>query len=205
MNTLLCTMILTVAVPFATAIAAPPTLKGKFTELKEPSSHTPGKVKMIEFADFYCPHCHQFEETVVPQLKKEFGNRLEVTMVGFPVIGGKLPTPFEMYEQAKVMGKGEQMKQVLFRSIHKDHVQMFDRLIREMLVKEVELDPTAFEAGLATGRPLKAVEQGKQWGERIQVQQTPTIVLDGNLKVESLDAENLKSLIRSILDSDAKR
>ena len=184
---------------------AAPALKGKFTELKEPSLHTPGKVKLFEFADFYCPHCHHFEETIVPQLVRDFGTRLEVTMIGFPVIGGKLPTPFEMYEQAKVMGKGDQMKQALFRAIHKDHVQMFDRLIRDMLVKEVGLDPAAFEAGLASGRPLKAVEQGKQWGQRIQVQQTPTLLLDGHIKVEALDYENLKTLIQSILDADGKR
>ncbi|MDH4155299.1 MAG: thioredoxin domain-containing protein, partial [Nitrospira sp.] len=93
------------------AQAAKPELKGKFEILgEEKSTHQPGKVKVIEFADFYCPHCHHFEETGVPLLVKEFGNRIEVTMVGFPVIHGKLPTPFDMYEQAKLMGKGDQMK-----------------------------------------------------------------------------------------------
>ena len=43
-------------------------------------------------------------------------------MVGFPVIRGKLPTPFDMYEQAKMMGKGNEMKAVLFRTIHKDKI-----------------------------------------------------------------------------------
>ena len=42
------------------ATAASPELKGKFEVLKgEVSTHTPGKVKLIEFADFYCPHCHR--------------------------------------------------------------------------------------------------------------------------------------------------
>lgn len=79
--------------PFS-AQAAKPELKGKFEILKdEPSAHQPGKVKVIEFADFYCPHCHHFEETGVPLLLKEFGNKVEITMVGFPVIPGKLPLP----------------------------------------------------------------------------------------------------------------
>ena len=44
------------------ATAAPLELKGKFEVLKgEVSTHTPGKVKLIEFADFYCPHCHRFD------------------------------------------------------------------------------------------------------------------------------------------------
>ncbi|MBI5855615.1 MAG: thioredoxin domain-containing protein [Nitrospirae bacterium] len=78
--------------------------KGKYTELKNlPSTHERGKVKLTEFADFYCPHCHLFEQSVLPVLEKEFGDKLDVTMVGFPVIPGKLPMAFEMYEQAKIM------------------------------------------------------------------------------------------------------
>ncbi len=195
--------VMTWSLPFASAEKTG--LKGKFVELKEPSLHTPGKVKLFEFADFYCPHCHLFEQTVVPALQKEFGDRLEVTMVGFPVIPAKLPTAFEMYEQAKVMGKGPEMKRVLFRTIHKDKLHVLDRVIRESLAREVGLDPVAFETGLASGKPVQALEHGREWGKRIQVQQTPTVLLDGNIKVEVLDPENLKTVIQSILDSDKRR
>lgn len=187
--------------------AAKPELKGKFEILKdETSTHRPGKVKLIEFADFYCPHCHHFDGEGVPVLEKEFGSALDVVMVGFPVIPGKLPTPFDMYEQAKMMGKGNEMKKVLFRTIHRDKVTgVLDRTLRESLIKEVGLDPKAFEEGMASGKPAKAFEDGRKWGERIKVQQTPTVLIDGNIKVESIDPENIKVIIRSILDADAKR
>lgn len=187
--------------------AVPEHLKGKFELLKdEASSHVPGKVKLIEFADFYCPHCHRFDGEGLPILEKEFGNKLDVTMVGFPVIRGKLPTPFDMYEQAKMMGKGKEMKQVLFRTIHKDKMTgVLDRSIREVLIKEVGLDPKAFEDGLASGKPAIAFEEGRKWGERIKVQQTPTVLIDGNIKVESIDPENLRLIIRSILEADSKK
>ena len=187
------------------APAMPAALKGKFEELKEPSSHQPGKVKITEFADFYCPHCHLFEQVSLPIIEKEFGDKIQVTMVGFPVIPGKLPTAFEMYEQAKTMGKGPEMKKVLFRTIHKDKLHVLDRVIRESLIKEVGLDVAAFEAGLESGKPAKAIEEGKAWGKRVNVQHTPTILLDGNLKVEAIDPDNLKTIIRSILDADDKR
>jgi thiol:disulfide interchange protein DsbA len=187
--------------------AASPELKGKFEILKdEPSTHQPGKVKLVEFADFYCPHCHRFDGDGVPILEKEFGNKLDVVMVGFPVIHGKLPTPFDMYEQAKMMGKGKEMKAVLFRTIHKDKVTgVLDRSLREVLIKEVGLDVKAFEEGMASGKPAKVFEEGRKWGERIKVQQTPTVLLDGNVKVENIDPENLKLIIHSILDADAKK
>lgn len=180
-------------------------LKGKFEVIKEPSAHQPGKVKLTEFADFYCPHCHRFEQEAVPILEKEFGSKLEVTMVGFPVIPNKLPIPFEMYEQAKAMGKGQEMKRVLFRTIHKDKADLMYKTIREAVVAEVGLDVAAFEAGLASGKPLKTLESGKEWGVRVNVQQTPTVLLDGNIKVEAIDPDNLRTIIRSILDADKKK
>jgi thiol:disulfide interchange protein DsbA len=189
----------------SSTLAATAALKGKYEELKEPSTHQPGKVKLTEFADFYCPHCHRFETEALPILEKEFGNKLEVTMVGFPVMPGKLPTAFEMYEQAKAMGKGPEMRRALFRAIHQDRVQIFDRLLRESLIKEVGLDVAAFEAGLASGKPVRALEAGKAWGMKVNVQQTPTILLDGNIKVEAIDPENLKALIQSILAADGKK
>ncbi len=189
------------------ATAATPELKGKFEVLKgEVSTHTPGKVKLIEFADFYCPHCHRFDGDALPLLEKEFGNKLEATMVGFPVIPGKLPTAFDMYEQAKMMGKGNEMKAVLFRTIHKDKITgVLDRSLREVLIREVGLHPKAFEEGMASGKPAKIFEEGRKWGERIKVQSTPTVLIDGNIKAESIDPENLKLIIQSILDADAKK
>jgi len=191
------------------AMAGMSELNGKFEILKEEAStHTPGKVKLVEFADFYCPHCHHFEEAGLPVIQKEFGNKLEVTMVGFPVFRNKLPTPFDMYEQAKSMGKGNEMKKVLFRTIHQDKVSgVLDKTLREGLIKEVGLNPKSFEEGMASGKPAKAFEEGKQWGERIKVQSTPTLLLDGNIKIEG---ENMKTdiiiaVIRSILDTDAKK
>ncbi|MGQ0665582.1 MAG: DsbA family protein [Nitrospiraceae bacterium] len=191
------------------AEAAKPELKGKFELLQdEPSLHQRGKVKVIEFADFYCPHCHLFEETGLPLLVKEFGNKVEITMVGFPVIRGKLPTVFDMYEQAKVMGKGNEMKAVLFRTIHKDKVDgVLDRSIRSLLIREVGLDPVAFEAGLESGKPARAFEDGRRWGQRIKVSSTPSILLDGNIKVDGVNMtpDNVVTIIRSILDADAKK
>lgn len=203
-----CAIVWSVAILWVSpATALPLELKGKFEILTgEVSTHTPGKVKLIEFADFYCPHCHHFDETGLPLLAKEFGNKLEITMVGFPVIRGKLPTAFDMYEQAKMMGKGNEMRTVLFRTIHKDKIDgVLDRSIREVLIKEVGLDPKAFEEGMASGKPAKIFEEGRKWGERIKVQSTPTVLIDGNIKAESIDPENLKLIIQSILDADGKK
>lgn len=188
------------------AQAGKPELKGNFQLLsEEKSTHKPGKVQLVEFADFYCPHCHRFDGEGLAILEKQFGNKIETVMVGYPVIPGKLPTAFDMYEQAKTMGKGNEMKRALFRTIHTDKISIIDKAIRELLIREVGLNPAAFEEGLASAKPAKAFEDGRRWGDRIKIQQTPTVLLDGNIKVEQIDPENLKVIIQSILDGDSTK
>lgn len=190
--------------PLPHTLMAAPDLRGEYERIDQPSRHQPGKVILFEFADFYCPHCHMFERVVASKLKEEFGDRLEVRLVGFPVIPGKLPTAFEMYEQAVAMGKGPEMKAALFRAIHEQGIQMFDKTVRALLIKEVGLDPADFEAGLASGKPYRALQKGRAWGEAIGVTHTPTIVLDGNIRVANLTYENLKTVIESILEEDQR-
>jgi thiol:disulfide interchange protein DsbA len=197
-------IMVSVVCSFPTLLLGETQLKGEYELLDEPSLHEEGKVLLLEFADFYCPHCHMFEKTVVTKLKKELGDQLEARFIGFPVIRGKLPTAFEMYEQAQVMGKGPEMKKALFRSIHENNIQMFDKSTRALLIKEVKLDPKSFEEGLASGAPFRSLEKGKAWGERVGVTHTPTIVLDGNIRVANLSIENLRTVIQSILDEDGK-
>ncbi|NKB81815.1 MAG: thioredoxin domain-containing protein [Nitrospirales bacterium] len=189
--------LLTIIVPTITRAGDPP--PGEFRLTNEPSLHEPGKVILLEFADFYCPHCHMFETVVIAKLKKEFQDKLEVRMVGFPVMRGKLPTAFEMYEQAKTMGKGSAMKAVLFRTIHQEQIHILDKSLRALLIQEVGLNVKEFEEGLASGNPYLALEKGKAWGERVGITHTPTVILDGNIRVDNLDINNLRTLIKGLL------
>ena len=84
---------------------------------------------------------------------------------------------------------------------------MLDRSIRSLLIKEVGLDVAAFEAGMESGKPAKLFEEGRKWGERIKVSSTPSILLDGNIKVDGVNMtpENVLTIIRSILEADVKK
>ncbi len=81
---------------------------------------------------------------------------------------------------------------------------MFDKTMRSLLLKEVGLDTAEFEKGLASGKPFKTLAKGREWGERIKVTHTPTVVLDGNIRVANLTFENLKTVIQGILESRQK-
>jgi len=170
---------------------------------KEPSITIPGKVFLMEFADFYCSHCHMFETLVLAPLKEDFGDDLQIHMLGYPIIPGKLATAFEMYQQARFMGKGPEMRTALFHTIHKKKIHDFDQVIRKALIQEVGLDVETFEEGLQSGHPYKALLQDIAWGNRIKVASTPTIVINGNLRIDDPSYENLKTIIQSLLNQDS--
>ena len=60
--------------------APAPGIKGNYEWLKdEPSTHQRGKVKVVEFADFYCPHCLK-DGTRIEILQLPLGSSLQPSL-----------------------------------------------------------------------------------------------------------------------------
>ena len=71
--------------PAGVAQAGKPELKGNFQVLNdEKSTHKPGKVQLIEFADFYCPHCHRFDGEGLAKLRIGVPERISAPRNGGP-------------------------------------------------------------------------------------------------------------------------
>ena len=167
--------------------------------LKEPSIHTSGKVKVEVFVDFYCPHCHHFETTVLPILKREFNDRLEVITTGFPVIRNKPETPFLLYEAARADGKGVDMARILFRVLHDEKGDLQDPGVEARVVREAGLQPASVTKLLASGDPERRFKEGIARAEHLGVLSTPTVLLDDHVLVEEASAEVLSPLIHKLL------
>ena len=170
--------------------------------LKEPSTRMAGKVKMEVFVDFYCPHCHHFEATVLPELRREFGAKLEVTQTGLPLIRNKPRTPFELYEAARAEGKGEAMAKVLFRVLQDERLDVREGAVATRSLKEAGLDPGAISKRLISGEAKRSLEEGIARANRYSVRVTPTVLLDGYVLVEDTTAANLRQLIRKLLSGE---
>jgi len=167
--------------------------------LKEPSINTPDRVKVEVFVDFYCPHCHHFETTVLPLLEREFGDRMDVTAIGFPVIRNKPETPFLLYEAARAEGKGVSMARVLFRVLHDEKKNIQDPGVEAKVVKEAGLEPASVKKRLDSGDPERRFKEGIARAEHFRVHSTPTVLLDNYVLVEDASADVLSPLIHKLL------
>lgn len=191
--------------PFSAYAVDSSSIKGAYTQLPESKFTFDGeKVEVVEFLSFYCAHCYEFEKSV-PVIKGNFPKKIKWKIV--PVFWGKgSPKPGEAYLLAEESGKGEQMKKALFDSFFLEKKEIGD-------VEVLENIGTQLGLGFDFSRRLRAGEKAKDIGEALimmktyNIEETPTLIIAGNLKVSpsmagpNVDAfrENVITIIKSIL------
>ncbi len=166
------------------------------------NTHIAGKVEVLEFFDFYCSHCYRFHVTSLPQLRERYGESFELVDLGYPLRDRSIP-PIEAYMIAQDMGKGEEMKDAIFRAIHVDGREVSDVENLADLADSTGLDREAFEEALSSRVKQSIVDENRRLGNSYGLRGTPTFIIDGNIKAEDSSISNLQAIIDSVLEDDA--
>ena len=164
------------------------------------STHEQGKIKMTIFLDFYCGHCHSFDTTIVPVLEKEYGDKLEVEYVGFPLVDPQAShIPVLAYYLADEQGKGEAMRNALFSTIWDLKMDVTRPDILLGVAAKVGLDLEDFKAGFNEGRMQARMEQGMKDARAINLRGTPTVLIDNHIKMNDISVRGLESVFAMVL------
>lgn len=183
--------------------------EGKFIKLNKPSTYEPGKVKIVEFMKFRCGHCYALNQ-YMPELKKKYGDKLEI--IYKPMLWRSVPQDLvskksiEAYILAERMGKGEEMKDALFKAMIVDKKDISSQFVLIDIAKSVGLGDD-FATALEKGDAKDEAEANINFAESFEVGFTPTLIINGNLKVDptltnedtKLMNENLDKIISSLL------
>ncbi|MEK6538958.1 MAG: DsbA family protein [Nitrospirota bacterium] len=168
------------------------------------STHEKGKVKMTIFFDFFCPHCHQFDSVVVPLLQREYGDKLKITSMGYPIIYEDSVIPVEAYELAKSEGKGEEMKRAIFDAIYYQRKDGANHDVLISIARTIGLNVDKFQKGLKSGAKKKVVLDGRDLAKSYGAKSTPAVILDGNIFIKDNSLANVSSVINKILEGKIK-
>ena len=182
---------------------------GKYVKLNKPSTYEPGKVKITEFLKFNCGHCFSLNPQL-PALKKKYGDNLSITYK--PMLWRQVPQDqgfrksIEAYILAERMGKGEEIKDALFNAMFVDKKDLSSELVLGDIAKSAGLGED-FSAALKRGDAKDEAEANIDEAVSYQVDETPTIIINGNLKVtpaltnEDMDAMagNIDAIVASLL------
>ena len=186
-------------------VDAETSIKGVYAQLPGHQFKFDGKaVEVIEFLSFYCDGCYSFEKAI-PAIKGNFPKKIKWKTI--PIYWGKgSPKPGEAYLLAEETGKGEKMKEALFRAHFVERKDIGDVKVLEDIGEKIGLG-FDFSKRLRAGDKAKDVQKALDMARAYGVDETPTLIIAGNIMTNlhpfnhNTDAfrENVMTILRSIL------
>ncbi len=156
-------------------------------ELKADASKVRGApmapITLVEFSDFECPYCGAARPEL-ERLLREFDGQVKLVFKYFPLSVHQRAMPAaRAAEAASRQGKFWEMHDLLFE--HQRELEDADLL---RYATQLGLDVARFQADMASPEVQKVIDADRQAGEKLGIEGTPTIYVDGHLFREPLKA-----------------
>ncbi|MEO7055707.1 MAG: thiol:disulfide interchange protein DsbA/DsbL [Caldimonas sp.] len=137
----------------------------------------PGKIEVIEFFSYACPHCSAYEPILGPWLKQ----------LPADVVVRRVPVTFMMnaenfqrtYYALEAMGIVDQMQLKIFRAIHIDHLRLEKPEDFAEFVGKNGGDAAKFLATFKSFSVATALNRGKKAMADYKIDSVPVLVING--------------------------
>jgi protein-disulfide isomerase len=142
-----------------------------------PSKGAPNApVVLVEFADFQCPACRAARQLVDEAMKKHDG-QVRLVFKHFPLGMHQFAEKAARGARAaQAQGKFWEMHGALF-----DNQERLSPAVMDELAKGLGLDMAKFQKDLDSETTADAVTRDRRQGERLDLQSTPTLFVNGRL------------------------
>jgi len=135
-----------------------------------------GKIEVLEFFWYGCPHCYAMEPTIAAWLKNK---PADVVFKRVPAYNsGWLPMVTVFYT-LEAMGKQEAMHTKVFDAIHKDHLNLNNHKILDKFLTDNGIDPVEYEKVEKSFSVQGKLNQDKQVTMMYQVDSVPRFFIAG--------------------------
>ena len=157
-------------------------------------------VTLEEFGDFQCSHCAQFALGMGRQLKKDFVSKGRIHFVfrHFPFIGEESFRAAEATECASDQDKFWEYHDTVFENWKGVNQGAYSDDNLKGFATRLQLDRDAFDSCLDSGKYRGKVEEDLHLGERLGVNSTPSLFLQGR-RIQAADYNELAQLIESAI------
>jgi protein-disulfide isomerase len=152
-------------------------------------------VQIVEFADFECPFCAQFEATV-RAVHDKYQDQVAFTFAHFPLAMHSFAEPAaRAAECADLQGRFQVVRTALFQRQRTFGSVPWTDLAKQAGIPDVE----QFDKCVADTRPLERIEQGKRLGQKLGILGTPTIIVNGWKLPVPPSLEDLQKIVENVL------
>ena len=157
----------------------------KKVEPPVPPSNT-GKIEVIEFFSYACPHCNAFEPTVEAWAKRM---PADVAFV-------RVPVPFLMnaenfmktYYSLETLGQVDAMQRKVFAAVHVDHNYLEKPADIAALMAKNGIDAAKFSSVFNSFSVASSVTRAKKLAAAYKLDGVPTITVQGRWSTSPGDA-----------------
>jgi protein dithiol oxidoreductase (disulfide-forming) len=167
---------------FASAASAAP-VAGKDYEVMQapqPTAAPAGKVEVIEFFWYGCPHCYAFEPTLEAWIKKQGGN---IAFKRIPVAFRDDFIPHSrLYYTLDAMGLAGKLTPAVFDEIHKQHDYLLTPQAQADFLAKLGVDKQKFLATYNSFSVQGEVKQSADLLKTYDIQGVPTLIVAGKYK-----------------------
>jgi len=161
------------------------------TSDKDPLRGNPSApVTIVEFSDYQCPYCARVTPTLA-RVREAYGDKVRIIYKDYPLPNH--PQAQKAAEAARCAGEQKkywEMHDAMFANQQALQVPGLKQTARA-----IGLDGTAFDQCLDSGKWAPAVREAADLGEKMGVNSTPTLYVNGRPVVGAMPFENFKAII----------
>lgn len=144
----------------------------------------PAKIEVIEFFSFGCPHCAEFNPSLLSWKAKLPG---DVAFRKVPVSFGRAAwVPLaKLYYTLEITGDLERLDAEVFKAVHVDKENLFeDKSIADWAAKK-GVDPKKFAEAFNSFGVMSKVRRGDQLAASFRIQSVPSLGIEGKYLVSA--------------------
>jgi protein-disulfide isomerase len=147
-------------------------------------------ITIVEFSDYQCPFCARVNPTLAKVLET-YGDRVKIVFKDFPLANHpQAPKASEAAHCAAEQKKYWEMHDAMFANQRALEVPALKQAARA-----IGLEGAAFDQCLDSGKYAAKVRAGLELGEKMGVNSTPTLYVNGRALIGAMPFENFKAII----------
>jgi thiol:disulfide interchange protein DsbA len=162
----------------------------------ERHTYTPGKIEVIEFFWYGCPHCYNLEPFIETWLKKK---PADVALMRVPaILDDDWARDAYIFYGLDALGLLDKLHRPLFDSIHRSRLRTDDPKAFAEWLQSRGVSPEKFNAALNSPSVDAAVKRAKKLTADYQVDGTPMMAVQGKYTISARQAGDQQGMLDAV-------
>ena len=154
-----------------------------------------GKIEVIEFFWYGCPHCYHLEPAIVSWEKNA---PKDVVFKRVPAAHGGWASLASVYYTFEAMGLLEKMHAKVFEAIHKQNLNLGNKNVRDDWLAKQGVDVAKFNDVEKSFSVMTKLQRARQMSASYKIDSVPQLVVNGKYVISSESAGGMERMIPAV-------